>query len=49
MLREPSPYDATSLETRPQGKNSFVLAHLFPYLRPYPRSLFFSLISVFVE
>lgn len=48
MLREPSPHDSPLLETRPQGRTVFGLCHLLPYVRPYPRSLLLSTLSICV-
>lgn len=48
MLREPSYLDNQVKENRPKGKNPRVLRKILPYLRLYPKSLFYSVLSVII-
>lgn len=46
MLREPSYLDGELKEDREKGKNPRILGKLLPFIRPYPKSLIFSLLTV---
>jgi ATP-binding cassette subfamily B protein len=46
MLREPSYLDENIKEDRPKGANPHTLRKLIPFIRPYPKSLIFSLLTV---
>jgi ATP-binding cassette subfamily B protein len=46
MLREPSYLDNELREDRPKGKNPKVLRKLLPFIRPYPKSLILSILTV---
>lgn len=46
MLREPSYLDNELREDRQKGKNPKVLRKLLPFIRPYPKSLILSILTV---
>lgn len=46
MLREPSYLDEELKEERPKGTRPQVLRKLLPFMRPYPKSLAFSMLTV---
>lgn len=48
MLREPSYLDEELKETREQGKNPKVLGKILPFIRPYPKSLLLSLLTIVI-
>ena len=48
MLREPTSYDSEITEDRPKGKDPKVFRKLFPFIRPYPKILILSSISVII-
>ncbi|MBA3812962.1 MAG: ATP-binding cassette domain-containing protein [Alphaproteobacteria bacterium] len=48
MLREPSYLDSEIKQDRPKGKSPKVLRKILPYLRPYPKSLMYSTLSVII-
>jgi ATP-binding cassette subfamily B protein len=48
MLREPSYLDSELKQERPKGKNPRVLRRIVPFIRPYPKSLIYSILSIII-
>lgn len=48
MLREPSYLDQELKEERPKGKNPKVLSKIIPFIRPYPKSLILSTMTIII-
>ena len=47
MLREPSYLEDQLNEDRERGKNPKVLGKILPFIRPYPKSLILSVLTIF--
>lgn len=48
MLREPSYLEDSLNQRRPKGNRPQILREIWPYVKSYPKSLIFSLITVFI-